>query len=63
MDPSVVSLTEYIVRIVTHADLEHACLLMILVYVDRICQQVLSFNHDRPSFHRGLGHGDKQGIV
>jgi hypothetical protein len=43
MDPSTVSLTEYIMRIVTHADVERACLVMILVYVDRICQRVPSF--------------------
>lgn len=50
--PPAISVADYLRRIVQFASLEKACLLALLVYIDRICERNTSFHISSLTVHR-----------
>ncbi|KAG0227441.1 hypothetical protein BGW42_002949 [Actinomortierella wolfii] len=50
--PPDISVYEYLRRIVKFTSLERACLLMILIYIDRVCERVRTFTISSLTVHR-----------
>ncbi|KAF9974806.1 hypothetical protein BGZ73_001710 [Actinomortierella ambigua] len=50
--PPDISVYEYLRRIVKYTSLERACLLMILIYIDRVCERVRTFTISSLTVHR-----------
>ncbi|KAJ2396174.1 Pho80p cyclin [Coemansia sp. RSA 2559] len=52
--PPNISISEYMLRITKYASLEPACLLLLLIYVDRICERNPAFTISSLTVHRFL---------
>ncbi|KAJ1665423.1 Pho80p cyclin [Coemansia sp. RSA 1646] len=52
--PPNISISEYMLRITKYASLEPACLLLLLIYVDRICERNPTFTISSLTVHRFL---------
>ncbi|KAF9585371.1 hypothetical protein BGW38_002684, partial [Lunasporangiospora selenospora] len=50
--PPQISVYEYLRRIVKYTSLERACLLVILIYIDRVCERVKTFTISSLTVHR-----------
>lgn len=50
--PPQISVYDYLRRIVKYTSLERACLLVILIYIDRVCERVRTFTISSLTVHR-----------
>ncbi|KAF9360589.1 hypothetical protein BGX34_007677 [Mortierella sp. NVP85] len=50
--PPQISVYDYLRRIVRYTSLERACLLVILIYIDRVCERVRTFTISSLTVHR-----------
>ncbi|KAF9895844.1 hypothetical protein BX616_008717, partial [Lobosporangium transversale] len=50
--PPQISVYDYLRRIVKYTSLERACLLVILIYIDRVCEKVRTFTISSLTVHR-----------
>ncbi|KAF9187429.1 hypothetical protein BGZ51_006261 [Haplosporangium sp. Z 767] len=50
--PPQISVYDYLRRIVKYTSLERACLLVILIYIDRVCERVKTFTISSLTVHR-----------
>ncbi|KAI9094852.1 cyclin-domain-containing protein, partial [Phlyctochytrium arcticum] len=50
--PPAISITDYLCRIVKYASIERVCLLILLIYIDRMCERNRSFTISSLTVHR-----------